>query len=342
MRCNRCPGYRENVKTAEARQRTSDGWHKYLGFRLGPEKIYCDGCQAPDKENPRRLLRGCTIRKCAIINGVETCAHCSKYPCEDVKALNHINRETTEGRLGSKIPEEDYLTFLEPYENVRHLNEIHSSLGPKDILEAKVSSTKPRVEDFPGTLRLSMEEISAFRALHQLLSNLASITGDTYARQVALEKTRQYLLRLLWVFGTYGVLKKEDDLNLVVDSETYSAQMRQAPAFSSYPRMLSRIKLLQEHGVLCKHVPLAKEKCGKDGWLTPTGALRKKGWLLKTSFENKVGGAPALRALKIYVQKLDNDYGKRAFSYFSKVDMHILSNERHQISQVSHGIGASK
>jgi hypothetical protein len=222
------------------------------------------------------------------------------------------------------MPEEDYLTFVEPYENIKHLDEIRFSLEPKDILEAKVSSAKPNVVNFPGNLVLSKEETSPFRALHHLLSALASITGDTYARQVALEKTRQYVLRLLWMFVTYDELKQEDDSHIVADSETYYAQMRQAPAFSSYSRMLNRIKLLQERGVRCELIPLAKDKYGKDGWLTPTGALRKKGWLLKISFESKVGGASALRALKTYAKKLDDNYGKRAFSCFSKVDMHVF------------------
>jgi hypothetical protein len=328
MRCNCCPGYRENVKTAEGRKRASDGWHKYLGFRLGPDKIYCDGCQVPVKDNPKRILRGCTIRKCAVINGVETCAHCSRYLCEEVKALGYVNREKAEARLGSKMPEEDYLTFVEPYENIRHLDEIRSSLEPKDIVEAKVSSARPNVVNFPDNLPLSKEEAPSFGALHHLLSAFASIAGDTYARQVALDKTRQYVLRLLWMFGTYGKPKEEDDTHLVVDSETYLAQMHQAPAFSSYSRMLNRIRLLQEHGVRCEHIPLVKEKYGKDGWLTPTGALRKKGWLLKIAFENKVGGASALGALKTYAKKLDDNYGKRAFSYFSRVDMHVLSKER--------------
>jgi hypothetical protein len=34
-----------------------------------------------------------------------------------------------------------------------------------------------------------------------------------------------------------------------------------------------------------------------------------------------------LKALKTYTTKLDEKYGKRAFGYFSNVDMRVLSEE---------------
>ena len=46
--CGGCPGYHENAKTEADRQRCSDGWHRYLGVRVRPDLIHCQGCQAPD------------------------------------------------------------------------------------------------------------------------------------------------------------------------------------------------------------------------------------------------------------------------------------------------------
>jgi len=57
---------------------------------------------------------------------------------------------------------------------------------------------------------------------------------------------------------------------------------------------------------------------------TGTGYLRKKGWVMRMSFEEKVGGAAALKALQTYVQRLDNRYGARAFQRFRDTDMQIL------------------
>lgn len=60
---------------------------------------------------------------------------------------------------------------------------------------------------------------------------------------------------------------------------------------------------------------------GAEGWLTPTGALRKEGWHLKMTMNESAGGRPALAALQTYVRRLDKRYGKQAFRYFSAADM---------------------
>ena len=36
----------------EAKQRPSNGWYTYLGFRQSPEVCACVGCQVPDAEVP--------------------------------------------------------------------------------------------------------------------------------------------------------------------------------------------------------------------------------------------------------------------------------------------------
>ena len=69
--CGHCLSLRDNLRTDEDRQRCSDGWSKYLGFSLSPDKLLlCDGCQASDDENPVRYIN-CNKRKCASFNGVE-------------------------------------------------------------------------------------------------------------------------------------------------------------------------------------------------------------------------------------------------------------------------------
>ncbi len=211
--CGRCPSYKGNLQTEEDRQRCSDGWYKHLGFRLSPGKLcLCDGCQAPDEKNTVRY-QNCYVRRCAVRNGVKTCAHCSAYPCEDVKNLHEIQRadarERIAARLGTLIPEEDYLTFVEPYEGIKHLDEIRASLGPEDIVEMTKVSVKPRLVDFPDDLPFSEEETSAFEALHRLIAVIESVNGVSYARQAALKKRRRHLLKILWAFGLFGELKEE-------------------------------------------------------------------------------------------------------------------------------------
>jgi hypothetical protein len=318
--CGRCPSYKGNLQTDEDRQRCSDGWYRYLGFRLSPGKLRpCDGCQATDDEN-RVRYQNCYVRTCAVRNSVETCAHCSGYPCEDVKNLHEIQRagakERIAARLGTPIPEKDYLAFIEPYEGIKHLDEIRASLGLDDIVEMTQVSTKPRIVDFPDDLPFSKEETSAFERLHRLLAAVESVEGISYARQAALKKRRRLLLKILWAFGRFGELE-EGGLHLVVDSETYLAQK----IHSSYSRLKDYFEALEKYGVHCEHVPLMEE-----GWLTPKGALRKRGWFMKMSFGDDASGVSALNALQSYAAKLDEKYGERAFRYFSRADMRALED----------------
>lgn len=325
--CGRCPAYKENVKTEEAKQRCSEGWAKYLGFQTTPGRCYCDGCQTPEEENPVLLSSRCNIRKCAIKNGIETCARCSKYPCEELKASSNVNREWAEARIEIQIPEEDYLAFIEPYEGLKHLDQIRGSLRPEDFVEPKVPVANPRIVSFPEDLPFSKQETSAFKALHKILAILKRTlsNGSTYIQQEVLKERRQWIFRSLWTFGLFGKLEEEDGSHLRIDSEIFSEQ--KIPYWMDLQIVGRYFKTLKEHGVHCEHVPLTKEKHGKKGWLSPTGHLRKEGWFLKMFFDDKAGGASALKALKSYTVILNEKYGKKSYRYFSNLDMQVLSKD---------------
>ena len=123
------------------------------------------------------------------------------------------------------------------------------------------------------------------------------------------------MLKILWAFGRFGEPREEGGSHLVMDSETYLAQK----IHSSYSRVKDYFEALEEYGVHCEHVPLMEE-----GWLTPTGALRKRGWFIKMSFDDDAGGVSTLRALQSYTARLYEKHGQRAFRYFSKADMRVL------------------
>jgi hypothetical protein len=314
INCGHCPSHTENLRTDEERQRCSDGWYRYLGFRLSPGKLRpCDGCQVPDDENPVRYF-SCSRRKCAIFNHVETCAHCSAYPCEAFGP--DLDREEIAARLGSPIPEEDYLTFIEPYESRRHLDEIRASLNSEDIQAMTLVSLRPRVAAFPGDLPLSEEESSAFRSLHRLLASVGTADAVSYAQRLELGKRRRHLLKILWAFGRFGECRDEGGPHLVLDSETYLAQK----IHSNYPRVLDYLGTLGEYGVRCEHIPLAEE-----GWLTATKALRRQGWYMRMSIDEDAGGVPVLKALREYTARLDEAFGRGAFRRFSRVDIQVLA-----------------
>jgi len=313
--CGHCPAYKENAKTDEARRRGRDGWYKYLGFRTTPDRMYCDGCQTPDRKNPVLLNPRCINRKCAITNGIANCAYCSKYPCEDLNP--DVDRERIEARLGTPMPEEDYLAFIEPYEGNKHLDTIRALLKPEDIVDPEVPVAKTRIVDFPDDLPFSREETSAFKALHKLLVETKSMSGATYARQAALKKRTQWILKFLWAVGLFGEL---GNAYIAVDGEKLSAQ--KVPYWMNLDIVRTHLKILKEFGVHCEHVPLTKKK---SSWLTSKGHLRKRGWFIRMSFDSKAGGITTLKAFKSYATKLDEKYGKKAFRYFSNVDMQVLS-----------------
>ncbi len=317
VNCGRCPSYKSNLRTGEDRQRCSDGWGRYLGFTLSPDKLrLCDGCQAPDDENPVRY-QNCYVRKCAVRNGAHTCAHCSAYPCEDVPgvSLPADHREKRAAALGISIPEEDYLTFIEPYEGMKHLAQIRASLSPQEIVMMTRVSARPRIVDFPKELPLSKEETSALRALHRILAAIGSSDDVSYAREAALKKRRRHVLKILWAFGLFGRSKEEGGSQLVIDGETYLSQR----IHSSYSKLKEYLQALEEHGVQCEHVPLKKE-----GWLTPRGGLRKQGWSITMSFDDRAGGVWGLKGLQRFAVELKDEYGGGAFRYFSKADMRVL------------------
>jgi hypothetical protein len=319
--CSRCPSYKENLLTDEDRQRCSDGWYTYHGFRLSPDKLRCCvGCQAPDYEHSEHYI-SCNKRKCALFNGIETCAHCSAYPCEVFGLGPDFSREKVEARLGAPVPEDDYLVFVEPYEGVKHLDEIRASLEPEGIVEMTPVSLEPRLADYPGDLAFPEGEKMAYEALYRLIGAMGTASGVSYAWREVLKKRRRHLLKILWAFGCFGELEEEGGPHLMLDSGTYLAQR----IHSSYSVVKDYFKALGEYGVRCEHVPVEQE-----GWLTPTNALRKGGWYMKMSLDENVGGVPLLEALRTYTSELNEAYGKNAFRRFSRADMQVLGDRENQ------------
>jgi hypothetical protein len=224
-----------------------------------------------------------------------------------------------EERVGRAISEKEYLTFVEPYESIRHLEEIRASLDREDIVEMKPVSFEPRVAGFSDAVPVS--ERAAYESLHRLIGRVGAASGVSYAWREVLKKRRRHLLKMLWAFGCFGELEEEGDSYLVLDGETYLAQK----IHSSYSVVQDYCRALGGYGVRCEHVPMEEE-----GWLTPTGALRKGGWYMRLSLDDDAGGVPVLDALRTYAARLDEAYGKNAFRRFSRADMQVLGDHENR------------
>ena len=123
-RCDLCLAYRPNVVANPSNQQVlSDAWFKYFGFRLRPADILCDGCMT---ENPRLIDQRCPVRPCVIHRKLDNCAQCEQYVCEKLTERLVVYEEIRH-KMGSEIPQEDYINFIRPYENKQRLDELRQS-----------------------------------------------------------------------------------------------------------------------------------------------------------------------------------------------------------------------
>jgi len=123
-RCDLCLAYKPNVGANPSnRQKLSDGWHQYFGFRLQPEEICCDGCKA---DHPRLIDQNCPVRPCVIERGLENCSQCDLYVCEKL-TQRLVEYEEVRSRIDAEIPDEDYRCFIQPYENKQRLEALKAS-----------------------------------------------------------------------------------------------------------------------------------------------------------------------------------------------------------------------
>ncbi len=123
-RCDLCLAYKPNVENNPANQlKLSDGWYKYFGFRLPPEKIICDGCMAT---NPKLIDKACPVRPCVIEKGLDNCSQCEQYICEKLTERIVVYEEVR-NRINAAILEDDYFCFIQPYENKKRLDGLRAS-----------------------------------------------------------------------------------------------------------------------------------------------------------------------------------------------------------------------
>jgi hypothetical protein len=174
-----------------------------------------------------------------------------------LKATSGVwNRENIEKKLGAAISQEEYHSFVEPFEGIRRLGAVRASLRPEEIVEpAKVATSESKIVDLPENLPFSKEEAASFRAVYELLaaikrSSLGMRDTDTFAQQNRLENRRAHVLRFLWILGRHG--KFEKDGRLVVDAETYVANRGGEKMLAIWSFVKETVfKVLSGFGVCC-------------------------------------------------------------------------------------------
>jgi hypothetical protein len=334
--CSICPWgrwIRENQKPEDWEPFVEDV-KKYLGYV--PAKNPCHGCQTLNDSLAKdvgvhNFLRGCAARKCAFDNGFVNCAYCSRYPCDQIEALNLSNRrEDAERRIGESIPNDKYESYIRIFEGKKTLDKLRSSLRPDEIQEAKKIELKPpKIIPFPDITPKRKE--SEFRALHKALSQImASKLGlkdaDTLAGKELLEKRLNVLNRLLWIAALYGKL---EDSQLSVDSITINTYKKGTSGFpTSESGWLRWLEIISEADI---DGEMQYSNINKSDMISPIGWLRDRmpgsndpAWWLKISFGDSIGGASTLRTLSSYASEIDERFGKQAYGRFKKADMRFL------------------
>jgi hypothetical protein len=331
--CGTCPWgpYPRKSMSAEKFEQFRSDAKRILGYM--PIKTPCLTCQTPDSKIPKGAKlpnRNCLIRLCVDRSGMANCAYCSSFPCDTLKATAGLwNRKSIEKRLCAPVSEEEYHAFVEPFEGLCRLEAIRASLKLEEIVEpAKAPTSETRTIGFPENLPFSKEETASLRAVHKLLATLIrSSLGlrdvDTFAQQHKLESRRAHVLRFLWILGRYGKLEKEKDVCLAVDAGIYEANRGSEKSLAIWPFVKENIfNVLSEFGVCCERVAL--EGVREEELATGTGYLRSRGWVMKMSFDERVGGAVALEGLQTCTRRLEERCGKKAFKHFSEANMQVL------------------
>lgn len=336
--CTNCPWSKtvQDPMTKEQYEEYCTGCKNTLGYAPTPNGSFqnCVGCQIPEEEWPmgtRIPLKNCSIRLCVMRTGIENCAYCSRFPCAYIAdRADEWSKENIEKKLGKTVSEEDFNTYVLPFERFSRLKKIHATLTPNHIVEVKtVPPIKMKITEFPDNLELSQENITSLRQLHQLLTTMTKSTlkmkdTDVYAQQERLIKRVKHLQRFLWIIGTFAE-KDEKSESLFIDAKSYIKNRRSESSLgdhSFFEKFV--IKIFQEFGVIIELIPLTKETIGKKGWITPTGALRDRNWQMKISFSDEIGGIKTQDALLDFCNILNGKYGKKSFAFFVKADMRVF------------------
>ena len=318
--------------TAPEFERYRNNAKKILGYM--PIKKPCMTCQTPDDRIPngtRLPNRKCLIRQCVDKTGIVNCAYCSCFPCDTLKATAGVwNRKTIEEKRSSPISEQDYHVFVEPFEGISRLQVIRASLKSNEIVEpAKTSTVESNVVDFPEGLPFSKLETEALKAVHGLLtslqrSSLGMRDADTFSQHHKLETRKAHVFRFLWVLGCYGKFEKGKKAHLVIDAKTFLANRGSEKTLAIWAFLKDTVfASLYEFGVACERIALEGMK--EKELTTGTDYLRYSGWIVRISFDEKIGGSAALEAVQRYARRLEEKYGKKAFQHFREADMRVFT-----------------
>ena len=98
--CSECPAYIAHRTDDDAlRSRVASEWGSEA-FPVSPEDVDCEGCRTPGGKR-WSWCRRCTVRECASLRGVLSCATCIDFGCEKLDAFFEMAGEEARERLAT-------------------------------------------------------------------------------------------------------------------------------------------------------------------------------------------------------------------------------------------------
>ncbi|TFG21320.1 MAG: DUF3795 domain-containing protein [Promethearchaeota archaeon] len=297
-----------------------------LGFAPGKSFQNCLGCMTPNDEIPNGSpipLTSCKVRKCTMMNGIDNCAYCSRFPCgRYIEYRNgEWNRVNIEKKLKRKLNDDEYEKIVHCWEAENRLTTLRATIKPDQFVAPIIMpSLKNPIKKFPK-LTPAKSKIDSLRYVHQLISSITSSDHgmkdtDVYIQQELLKFQIDVILKFLWIVGTFSYLNTEKE-ELIIDAKSF-LENRTGRALGTWYYIDNKIRsLLIPFGIEFDFIPHSKE------WKMDSGYLRKKDWDLSLTFTEKIGGILTLRAFHEYCHKLRIQFESRSYSYFKKADMRI-------------------
>lgn len=84
LNCAECEAFLATVNDDnDQRASIADAWSEGYQRRLRPEDINCDGCTAGGRLV--EFCAECPVRICAVERGLQSCAQCGDYACEELR-----------------------------------------------------------------------------------------------------------------------------------------------------------------------------------------------------------------------------------------------------------------
>lgn len=87
LECSACPAFIARLNDDdELRRKTAQEWTAAFKQPFAPEDINCEGCLST--EGPHTpYCAVCAVRICAEARGLENCARCAEFACEQLEVI---------------------------------------------------------------------------------------------------------------------------------------------------------------------------------------------------------------------------------------------------------------